>query len=134
MAVVIDLEGWTLKAKARPRVTTNGTYMPGGYQDWMNETRYALLQRTKGLPLERPISVSIEIHAPTRGRGDLDNLAGGLLDAGNGILWKDDRQVQALAIRWHQTAKERRVRVIVRPYLASLCMEVDDDGTEQEDA
>ncbi|MBQ7199369.1 MAG: RusA family crossover junction endodeoxyribonuclease [Selenomonadaceae bacterium] len=53
--------------------------------------------------LHGAIAVTIHIHRnfinPTnRNYGDIDNLAKGILDACNGILWKDDSQIVQLEV------------------------------------
>lgn len=48
-------------------------------------------------PLPRftgPLRLDLTIRFKLLGAGDLDNLAGGILDAFNGVLWDDDRQIQ----------------------------------------
>jgi Holliday junction resolvase RusA-like endonuclease len=66
-------------------------------------------------PLEGPLSVYVLAVFPcpksdhkkrhiqprkwhTKATGDLDNIAKAVLDAGNGVLWEDDRQIAALQL------------------------------------
>ena len=98
---------------ARPRVTIHGTYNPKsslmtrlGYQlkDIIMNNDY------HGLPLENQIAIDIQFFMPvprswskkkkdsTEGkfhgvRPDLDNLIKFILDATNGIIVKDDKQI-----------------------------------------
>ena len=86
--------------KARPRVTRKGTFLPQRYRNWKEEAIASLLsQRTKYEPLEK-VTISIELYGAAR--GDLDNIAGAILDAlvQAGIIF-DDRisLVKALSIR-----------------------------------
>lgn len=56
-------------------------------------------------PSDAPLHVTVEFIVPrgtsvTRAfptvRGDLDNLLKSVLDAGNGVIWKDDAQIISL--------------------------------------
>jgi Holliday junction resolvase RusA-like endonuclease len=38
---------------------------------------------------------------PVRQRGDLDNLVKGLLDAGNKVVWNDDKQVSIIRAQFN---------------------------------
>jgi Holliday junction resolvase RusA-like endonuclease len=88
--------------KARPRFGGGRAYLPQRYRDWKENAIIELLSQTR--PIE-PISkaeVSIELFGSHR--GDLDNLAGSLLDSlvQAGILL-DDRigVVSKLSIAHH---------------------------------
>lgn len=50
-------------------------------------------------PLDQRYHVWIDIVEKDGRRGDLDNLAKAILDAANGVLWDDDRQVDGLFVR-----------------------------------
>lgn len=103
MALTVCLKDWHAKPKARPRVTSRGTYMPGGYQDWLNETRFLMQRELAGMPpASGKLAVRILVQAPSKPRGDLDNLAGGILDAGNHVIWPDDRFIYDLAITYRK--------------------------------
>lgn len=49
-------------------------------------------------PSYDPFAVSLWIESPEPGRFDLDNVAKACLDALNGAVWHDDRQVQRLTV------------------------------------
>ena len=49
-------------------------------------------------PLVGRLGVSIEVFAPNKRARDLDNLIKVTLDAGNGLLWVDDAQIDDLRI------------------------------------
>jgi Holliday junction resolvase RusA-like endonuclease len=78
-----------LMSKARPRVTSRGTYMPKSYQDWRKECRSLLLEVWRFDPIATPIAVEIDCFGAAR--GDVDNYMGALFDTANKILWADDR-------------------------------------------
>jgi Holliday junction resolvase RusA-like endonuclease len=46
-----------------------------------------------------PWSLSLEFHIRSAGVGDVDNLAGAILDALEGLLWANDRDVVDLNVR-----------------------------------
>lgn len=66
-------------------------------------------------PLEGPIEVEATIcHRPGR-RADIDNLGKAVLDAGNGILWRDDRQVVRLVLQLREVERgQERLELSVR--------------------
>lgn len=85
--------------KARPRVTTNGTYLPPRYRTWRNQAEVEIYRQASELNLgaKLPIqkaAISISFCGKHRTNSDLDNLAGACLDAltlnGAGVL-QDDR-------------------------------------------
>ena len=78
-----------LMSKARPRVTSRGTYMPKSYQDWRKECRSLLIEAWNFDPINTPIAVEIDCFGAAR--GDVDNYMGALFDTANKILWADDR-------------------------------------------
>lgn len=102
--------------KPRPRTTQTGhVYMPAPYMAW--KTRIAGLvalglQSLPAIPQAR-IGLSLTIWA---GRGDADNLAGGIMDALNGITWTDDRQIRRLVVDLEERTKTSpRWVAVVRP-------------------
>lgn len=103
-----------LYSKARPRLTRSGhAYMSEAYREAQGLMRASLERQWKEPPLEGPISLYIK--AMGEGRGDLDNIAGFLLDAAGpskkkpGLLWMDDRVsvISSLAIEWEKVQKQR---------------------------
>lgn len=57
--------------------------------------------------------VELHFHMPTRRRADVDNLAKGVLDACNGVLWADDSAVCDLRITRVVDREQPRVVVLV---------------------
>lgn len=84
--------------KARPRRGKNGhTFTPQRTIDAeraLAEEFRAVCYRPTGLPC----SVTLRFRCATRRRCDIDNLAKLVLDAGNGIVWKDDVQIAILHV------------------------------------
>ncbi|MFG7180707.1 RusA family crossover junction endodeoxyribonuclease [Burkholderia pseudomallei] len=100
-------------AKARPRVTRNGTYTPKDTRDYEREVR--LLARTAyGMspPLDEPIHLDLVAYVPIpkswpkrrqqaardgvlypTSRPDLDNYEKAVTDGCNGIVYLDDAQI-----------------------------------------
>ena len=79
----------------------------GKYQDervvaWQSVVAWEAVRAMRAVGLERtrrPLGVSLVFYLPSRRRVDADNLSKGVLDALNGVLWEDDRQVMDLRIR-----------------------------------
>ena len=67
-------------AKARPRVTARGTYMPKGYQLWRK--KFVLLCRPPSEAITGHYSVTVKIFTKSgKMRPDLDNVFGAVADA-----------------------------------------------------
>jgi Holliday junction resolvase RusA-like endonuclease len=94
-------------AKARPRVTRNGTYMPKDYQEWRD--RFAWQARleladfdcrgtaTEPDPMTGRLSVSVEYRTASGNmRPDLDNALGAVLDALQPATISNDGNVREL--------------------------------------
>lgn len=92
--------------KPRPRVTRSGAYMPQAYRDCQDELRNSALEafarhiaRGASWDVDALMAVELAFVLPDRRRRDLDNLAGGVLDALNKVAWRDDSQVVELVAR-----------------------------------
>ena len=107
--------------KARPRVTTNGTYLPPRYRAWRNQAEVEIYRQVSELNLEvdlpiKRAAISISFCGKHRTNSDLDNLAGACLDAltlnGAGVL-QDDRLscIPKLTIEYIPNTKETGVQI-----------------------
>lgn len=66
--------------KARARVTRKETYMPSRYQQWKDDAIAEFIyQNSNKPPIDYPVSIEVEIYGAVR--GDVDNIAGAILDA-----------------------------------------------------
>ena len=97
------------RAKPRPRITKRGyAYTPKTYQEYEKE----FASYYKGPMFEGTVSINLTIKPKkmivyiteleaeeSKVRGDLDNIAKGVLDALNEIAYPDDKWVQKLLIR-----------------------------------
>jgi Holliday junction resolvase RusA-like endonuclease len=105
--------------KARARVTRNGTFMPHRYRDWKTATIFTFRAQVVALGLAEPLSgVGIEIMLLGKHgrRGDLDNIAGSILDAlvQSGVLKDDSLSVVsslAIALQWSQQPPTVEIRI-----------------------
>ena len=99
---------------ARPRVSKWGTYYPKKYKDFKAELVEKIKAEWNGamkraLPITGPIALTIFIHC-TKPRTskldypgpDVDNFAKAVMDAANGTVFEDDKQVIDLHVskRW----------------------------------
>jgi Holliday junction resolvase RusA-like endonuclease len=92
--------------KARPRVTSHGTYMPKRYEEWRAMVRlhaHLQLPRSTAIPLACPVAFRCTFSTPSgKIRPDLDNAVGAILDAiqvppaGGWGLIANDRQVRSI--------------------------------------
>lgn len=101
-----------LFSKARPRLSAHGAYMDSSYKEKQRKMRILLRQQWPHEPLEGPLK--LEIDCCGEGRGDVDNIAGALMDAANGILWFDDRcsVIPELVIRWSKSKRDQSKWII----------------------
>lgn len=101
--------------KARPRFGRGRAYMDSDYEAW--KAGVAQEARLRGVPLlDEPLSLSVALsrrstlirvstldHLPNNRRGtltgDVDNYAGGIMDALEGVAWVNDRQINELTVR-----------------------------------
>jgi len=118
------------QGKGRPRVTRNGTYTPEAtkkYQKLIASSVDAEGTYFDGVPIRAVISCYYPIpkSMPKYKRDmiingelypivkpDLDNVAKAILDALNGVLYKDDNQVVELYVNKHYS-DDPRVEVII---------------------
>lgn len=117
MESIIEFHLASIQPKARPRFDGNRALTPKRYRDWKAGAILALqAQVPAGFQAIARASVYIIILGSVR--GDLDNLAGAVLDAlvQAGIL-QDDRLscVPKLSIE-HQKAKQKSVQVRLCEY------------------
>lgn len=97
--LVVRSDGLPARVKPRPRTTHTGhVYMPPDYQSWKRTVAGKVAFALPGCPLFRTGPVRLELHVFTL-RGDVDNLAGGIMDSFNGVVWQDDNQVTDLVVR-----------------------------------
>lgn len=91
-----------LMSKARPRMSRRGgrAYMPISYMEWKARVRALMAEWWAEPPLDRVTCLVLSFYGPAR--GDLDNLAGAVLDSGSGLVWRDDRVnvISSMALRF----------------------------------
>lgn len=98
---------------ARPMVTKKGVFYPKRYQDWLKAAKVYARQAWLGKePLTGPVVVDIELYGSRR-NADLDNLVKGVLDALQGTVVSDDKQVEALQVWRAKTKGYPRTNVTV---------------------
>lgn len=99
--------------KARPRFKNGRAYLPQSYRDWMQDAVSELLLQARPVtPINYPVEVEIVINTQ---RGDLDNLAGAVLDAlVNASILEDDRCsiVQKLVVQ--KSAQVEGASIVLR--------------------
>lgn len=104
-----------LFSKARPRVTSRGTFMPKDYQDKRREMLRQIKEQYQGEPLDGPIRLELDVYG--EGRADADNIIGAFMDTANKVLWVDDRVsiIPEIQVRWRK-ANRGQSRWEVRIY------------------
>lgn len=98
------------KPYERPRFAGGHAYNAPKYANYKKECQFLMKDVFKTNPLENPLHVNFEFILPCPKsklkrpqnadvRPDLDNYIKAVLDAGNGILWRDDSQVISLSAK-----------------------------------
>jgi len=92
-------------AKERPRTVTdrNGktrTFTPGKTLEAEDTIAQEFRAQFVGFgdPVTDPVRVRLDFHTASKSK-DVDNLAKTTLDALNGIIWQDDKQIEELHAR-----------------------------------
>jgi Holliday junction resolvase RusA-like endonuclease len=95
-----------LFSKARPRVTSRGTFMPKEYRDKQKEMLRQIKEQYAGQPLEGPLRVELELHG--EGRSDIDNVIAAFFDVANKVVWTDDRIsiIPQVTATWQKAKKD----------------------------
>lgn len=101
----------------RPKQSFRYSSKGGGYTEprikaWQTTVSCVAKENTNE-PLVGDLTVHLSFILGNRRRVDLDNLSKGVLDACNGICWKDDMQITRLAIDKIVSKKEKDVGVLV---------------------
>jgi Holliday junction resolvase RusA-like endonuclease len=81
--------------------------MPKEYRAAQEEMKRQMKEQWQDRPLlSGPLSLKIMVKG--EGRGDLDNIAGALMDSGHNILWDEDRVsvISELSISWTKAPKK----------------------------
>lgn len=105
------------RPKGRPKVRRDGHVYYGDHAiAWEKIVRDYLAIGVRGQADARhAMTIKIHFTLPTRQRKDLDNLVKLVLDAANGVIWKDDVQVETLiATLQRDTCKEGSTRILAR--------------------
>lgn len=100
--------------KGRPRITRTGhAYTPQKTKAYAEKVQWVARAFAPRTPLLGPVSVRIvEYRKGTpEARPDIDNVLKNLLDAMNGLIWRDDSQVVQLFAEKRHDEKEPRVEV-----------------------
>lgn len=134
------IQGIKPMPKKRPQSGKGRTFMPREYQQWKQAVRDYLAAFYSPAPTLAPVALGVEFRGPSRPRGDLDNLLGGLMDAlqpprakgdvraqraleqsvsledrlamAPGCLYGDDRQVvEILGLKW---VKAKKPEIVLR--------------------
>lgn len=89
-------------------------YTPKRQSDWQQYIGWHARMQMAGAELmDAPLIVKIIFHLPDHRRVDLDNLAKPVLDACNGVVWKDDSQIMRLVLE-KRTDDEHPAGVLVQ--------------------
>lgn len=105
--------------KKRPRTVTNPrgetrTYTPAETKAAETAIGYAA-RAVFPEPTSEPCQAHVDFYCRRKGRGDVDNLLKTVLDALNGIVWADDKQVIYLSAAVFDESDEPRTVINAGP-------------------
>lgn len=84
------------------------------YQRALQWAAIAAMRDRTGWPLDARYALEVDAYVTPKQRGDLDNIAKQVGDAGNRVLWADDRRIDEITIRRHVDRDRPRLVVRVR--------------------
>lgn len=92
-----------LQPKARPRFRRYGkAYTDEKYRGWMQNVSAILAEWWCRPPLGKGELIALHLTFYGPGTSDLDNLAGAVMDAGQGVVWESDRVtcIRRMELEW----------------------------------
>lgn len=101
------------KSKARPRVGFGRGYTPQTTRTAETDIGWQLRTVIRRPNETDDLAVTLRFFSGTRRRTDLDNLVKLVLDACNGIVWRDDSQVVQLHAQLERGAARARTELEV---------------------
>lgn len=107
-------------SKARPRVTSKGTYTPAKQKANAEELAWAFKIAMGGPPLRTSVGVHVVFYRRGLQRADLDNLIKQVLDAANKVCFEDDSQVVAIVARLERDDEQPRTELLLREHETSM--------------
>lgn len=101
--------------KARPRIGKNGrVYTPSATKE--AESMIGWFWRVAGgTMVDGDVKAVLEFHCPDRRKVDVDNLTKTVLDALNGLAYRDDAQITRLEVDKHLGCDRPRTVVSITP-------------------
>jgi Holliday junction resolvase RusA-like endonuclease len=105
--------------KKRPRVTRFNTHNEDAYTQWKQDFALAVMQQGPVHPLTGPLLLSVEVEFRLHPASDVDNLAGAVMDALNGVCYEDDKQIVDLHVSKLHGQKRDCVTVDIAQLLSS---------------
>ena len=101
--------------KERPRVARSGTYTPPRTVAYEQQVAWTALPKMRGMTpcAEDGVSVRVDIYPSNRKTPDVDNVLKAVLDALQGVVYQNDRQVTQAAVTRHPVGADARVDVTV---------------------
>lgn len=105
------------QAKQRPRMNmrTGMVYTPKETRNAERVLRDLFKVEGPKTPTTHDVELTLDFRVgPSRARPDIDNFAKLVMDAGNGVLWHDDRQVVWLLVELERDSREPGTSITVR--------------------
>jgi Holliday junction resolvase RusA-like endonuclease len=101
--------------KERPRVVNGHAYTPARTRNWETAVAWcARMAMGPKKPMTGDLVVTLEFRRKGKLRADCDNMIKGVIDAGNRVLWHDDKQVVEIHAKVCYGSDQPGVAVMVR--------------------
>ena len=99
--------------KGRPKFYQGHAVTPEATRDYEALVKQAAAICWQGEPTAEPVRVELRFWRGDKRQADLDNLSKAILDALNGVAWKDDGQIIQLVAYKHYNKARPRVDIKV---------------------
>lgn len=88
-------------------------YMSKIGKDTKESYQWEIKRQYKDKPTTKDIAIIIEFYFKDKKRRDIDNFNKLILDAGTGMIWKDDSQIMEMTLRKFIDKKHPRVEIFI---------------------
>ena len=101
--------------KPRPRMGKYGNfYTPRDFREYNLESYMSeFMIKNKLDTLTTDLRVDCDFYIKGKSRSDLDNFIKTIFDCGNGILWKDDKQIKSCLASIWENWKEDKIIITI---------------------
>jgi len=104
------------KTKQRPNFSSRAKGSKGYHKDWYTDWKtlvWALLKQAGAKLMDGNLRLRVDLSFKKSARGDIDNYVGALMDAGEGVLFANDKQVKSVLAVIHEHTSEDSITLVI---------------------